>query len=401
MGNDPPPDPWETLFQILDQVPVPVNARPTFPKDIPVSLRVTLSQAYARGRQSCLRSDIDSPVIPENATNAQVACIFHYYGFGQDEAFARLQPLAPNLPANTPATTSTVSPLETPIPRPRIPKVSDPEPFKGERTRFQNFATQLQLKFASDPSAFATDTAKITYAGSYLRDAAYTWFAPYVSTSNGSVDFDNYESFYLALKAAFDDPDSYATAERSLLALKQDKSCSAYYSRFLSLIITLGWKENAVKIHYFRLGLKENLKDLLVGRSMPIEFGKFAETCIALDNQLYARTIEKKIPVTRIPTSTPLLIPTAPQPSSPTPTSIPQGEPMELDATARKAYRKANNLCAYCGDPNHWVKECPKAKAKGLKLNTTSHTPTLPTTPNQPITPPTASVLYVSKNVEG
>ncbi|KAF4308844.1 hypothetical protein GTA08_BOTSDO14034 [Botryosphaeria dothidea] len=186
MGNDPPPDPWETLFQILDQVPVPVNARPTFPEDIPVSLRVTLSQA----------SDIDSPVIPKNATNAQVACIFHYYGFGQDKAFARLQLLAPNLPTNTPATTSIVSSLETPTPRPRIPKVSDLEPFKGERTRFQNFATQLQLKFASDLSAFTTDTAKITYASSYLRDAAYTWFAPYVSTSNGSVEFDNYESFY-------------------------------------------------------------------------------------------------------------------------------------------------------------------------------------------------------------
>ncbi|KAF4305057.1 hypothetical protein GTA08_BOTSDO06181 [Botryosphaeria dothidea] len=263
MGNDPPPDPWETLFQILDQVPVPVNARPTFPEDIPVSLRVTLSQAYARGRQSCLRSDIDSPVIPENATNAQVACIFHYYGFGQDEAFARLQLLAPNLPANTLATTSTVSSLETP--RPRIPKVSDPEPFKGERTRFQNFATQLQLKFASDLSAFTTDIAKITYAGSYLRDAAYTWFAPYVSASNGSVDFDNYEVFYQALKAAFDDPDAYATAERSLLALKQDNSCSLTTHGFLSLITTLVGRENAVKIHYFRLGLKENLKDLLVG----------------------------------------------------------------------------------------------------------------------------------------
>ncbi|KAF4301680.1 hypothetical protein GTA08_BOTSDO10407 [Botryosphaeria dothidea] len=348
-----PPDPWDTLFQVLNQIPAPVNARPTFPEDIPVSLRVTLSQAYARGRQSCLRSDIDSPMIPENATNAQVACIFHYYGFGQDKALARLQPLAPNLPANTPATTSTVSSLETPAPRPRIPKVSDLEPFKGERTRFRNFATQLQLKFASDPSAFATDTARITYAGSYLRDAAYTWFTPYVSASTSWVNFDNYESFYQALKAAFDDPDSYATAERSLLALKQDKSCSTYYSRFLSLITTLSWKENAVKIYYFRLGLKENLKDLLVRRSMPLEFEKFAETCIALDNQLYARTIEKKTPVTRTPTSTPLFIPATPRSSSPAPTSIPQSKPMELDASARKAYRRANNLCAYCGNPNH------------------------------------------------
>ena len=123
---------------------------------------------------------------------------------------------------------------------------------------------------------------------------------------------------------------------------------------------------------------------------MPIEFERFAETCIALDNQLYARTIEKKTPTARIPTSIPLSsAPTAPRPSSPVPTSTPQGEPIELDSTARKAYRKANNLYAYCGDPNHWIKECPKAKAKGLKLNTTSSTPT------------TASVLYVSKNVEG
>jgi len=68
---------------------------------------------------------------------------------------------------------------------------------------------------------------------------------------------------------------------------------------------------------------------------MPIEFERFAEACIALDNQLYARTLEKKTSSTR------------------TPTSIPQGEPMELDSTARKAYRKANNLYTYYGNPNH------------------------------------------------
>jgi hypothetical protein len=71
--------------------------------------------------------------------------------------------------------------------------------------------------------------------------------------------------FFLALQAAFDDLDTLGTIERDLWALKQETSCLAYYLKFVPLVSILGWTSNMVKITHFRRGLKENLKDLLVG----------------------------------------------------------------------------------------------------------------------------------------
>jgi hypothetical protein len=43
-----------------------------------------------------------------------------------------------------------------------------------------------------------------------------------------------------------------------------------------------------VKITYFCRDLKENLKDLLVSRDMPLDFSSYINKCISLDNDLFA-----------------------------------------------------------------------------------------------------------------
>src|SRR5690606_36263718 len=91
-------------------------------------------------------------------------------------------------------------------------------------------------------------------------------------------------------------PDAQATAERELRTLKQgNNSCASYYSKFVTIASKLNWNEDA-KIYTFRTGLRDELKDLLVGKlDVPSDrLSTFANYMITLDNSWHARQLEKK-----------------------------------------------------------------------------------------------------------
>ena len=81
----------------------------------------------------------------------------------------------------------------------KAPDIKDPESYRGDKNAFENFITQLALKFSSDPDRFGTDESKISYAGSFLRGPAYDWFRPHVDRLTGKTTFTNYEAFIVAL----------------------------------------------------------------------------------------------------------------------------------------------------------------------------------------------------------
>lgn len=394
--EQPIQDPWILLHQwVLQQTPSRCF-QPPLPSDLPDNIDDACSDSFARGIQASSNDNITGPQIPNNASRNQRKTLRWYYQLG-------LQQKLLSIPTPTSSTQPEPQSVTTAPPRPRVPKVADPEFFRGKRAEFENFTTQLQLKFMSDPSAFATEQSKIVYAGSYLRDAAYTWFKSYVSF-DGSVSFNAYAEFYKALQQAFDDPDSYATAERTIKNLRQESSCSDYYSRFVSLISILGWNQDSVQISLFKEGLKDSVKDLLIGRELPQKFQEFANLCINLDCSLYARYLEKKR-ATKAPGSPSIPVPAptpAPRSVAMSPNTLqttqPTTEPMELDHAARKAYRQANNLCTYCGASGHWVKQCPKAAAKNKAIQALpTVSSSIPSTP-VPDSPPAAMVLYQPKN---
>lgn len=194
--------------------------------------------------------------------------------------------------------------------------------------------------------------------------------------------FKSSPKFLDGLKVGFADPDHYATAEREIKKLTQASLYSSYYSRLVTLIAQLGWTEEAVKIHYFRRGLKEETKDILVGRDLPNLTTKFVSLCIKLDNQIEARSREKQISKKRAPITSFILLPPPFLKQNQFPVSVQNfktvtsystpshatEDPMDLDSASRKAYRKANNLCTYCGAPGYWVKSCPKLKSKDNKI---------------------------------
>jgi hypothetical protein len=253
--------------------------------------------------------------------------------------------------------------------------VADPEPYKGERSNFKNFVTQLSLKFSSNPAVFTSESAKIIYASSYLRGAAYTWIAPKIDATSGTLPYLTYGEFLEDLQASFDDPDSYATSERALQSLKQEGSCANYYTQFISLISKLCWSDSPPIISMFKAGLKDSVKDALVTQRPPMDsLANFAKHCIELDNAHYSRQLEKKA----IPGNTKAKPPVkhsslnqTPQSSHPpaatTPPTQSMGEPMQLDSAQKaknKAERLAKGLCLYCGKAGHYANKCPNKKSR-------------------------------------
>ena len=81
---------------------------------------------------------------------------------------------------------------------------------------------QLTLIFQTDPDRYSTDAANIAFAASYLAGSAKELFKPHVDLVTGTTPtFPTWASFTQALKAAFDDPDAYQTAEEKIHKLKQ------------------------------------------------------------------------------------------------------------------------------------------------------------------------------------
>lgn len=73
------------------------------------------------------------------------------------------------------------------------------------------FLKGLGRKFAINTSEFPSDDVKISYAGALLKRSVRDWFHPQIK-KDGSNNFANYAAFVTALKSAFGDSNTKATA---------------------------------------------------------------------------------------------------------------------------------------------------------------------------------------------
>ena len=113
-------------------------------------------------------------------TSTAALTLWTYYNQGYQHGLT-LPHLTQNMPSH---------PLSTPP-----PKLYELEDFDSTHTKFSKFMTKLALVFASDPTRYAMDIAKISYAASYLSGSAGDLFEPHLNKATAAIRFTTYENF--------------------------------------------------------------------------------------------------------------------------------------------------------------------------------------------------------------
>jgi len=70
-------------------------------------------------------------------------------------------------------------------PRSSYPKLRDPKPFEGDKTKFKTFLAQCELKFRTEGNRFNDDEKKTGYASSLLRGVAWNWVETFLNQEGG------------------------------------------------------------------------------------------------------------------------------------------------------------------------------------------------------------------------
>ena len=123
------------------------------------------------------------------------------------------------------------------------------------------------------------------------------------------------------------------------------------------------------QVMWFRNGLREQVKDLLIARDLSTNFNDFVALCIKLDNAWRYRQEEKRVPGT----AHPLRFNSTTTGRNTTATGTAPG-PMDLSIVNGKLspevrqYRMANNLFNYCGQSGYFEREYSNKKNRSQKV---------------------------------
>lgn len=272
-----------------------------------------------------------------------------------------------------------------------------PDEFKGDNpSALPSFLVQLSMYFDSRPRQFLYDQSKILFAALLFQDAAARWWTaeyrkPPADRAAWTID---YQAFTAELERVFGRADAQADAQRKLSSLKQDRSASEYYTRFLQYASESEFNEVA-QMYHFRHGLKTEIKTALAASlNQYTSLSELANAAILIDNHLYEDRRDRRSapiagPITGNRTSTSLLSRTRPQfaprmtrPTTTTPIvrpatrfpstapSVPRGPLTDTE----KQRRRNNNLCMYCGGSNHIAATCPnKIRVAAVRLQDKSN----------------------------
>jgi Retrotransposon gag protein len=150
-------------------------------------------------------------------------------------------------------------------------KLCEPEPFTGkDPKKLKAFIFQCQLYFRN--SDFDSDSKKVTFALSYLRDVAQKWFEPGISrlTDEPPEWFDNWEAFLDELHTNFGPYNETGNAEHELtnLRMRDNQRVSDYLVCFSGLALRCSWGEPALRYRFYE-GLPPRIKDELSKSEKP------------------------------------------------------------------------------------------------------------------------------------
>jgi Retrotransposon gag protein len=256
-------------------------------------------------------------------------------------------------------------------------KLREPEPFTGkDPKKLKAFIFQCQLYFCN--SDFDSDSKKVTFALSYLRDVAQEWFEPGISglTNEPPEWFDNWKLFLDELRTNFGPYNKTGDAEHELtnLHMRDSQRASDYLVCFSGLALRCSWREPALRYRFYE-GLPPWIKDELSKSEKPRTLQVLKQKVQNIDPRYWERAQERSreqqfrqnqpksstSTASTVPSTTPKSIPRSkyhseqkPRPKDSKPT-IPRVDLSgKLDSkgklTQQERQRRIDkNLCLFCG----------------------------------------------------
>ena len=129
-------------------------------------------------------------------------------------------------------------------------KVCKPDVFDGSDTRkLQPFLVQCTLNFRNHPDAFSTDSAKVTFALSFLKGTVLDWFEPSLTSGLNPAWLNDYSDFILELRRNFGphDPEGKAEANLENLRMCNNQRIVKYLIDFNQLAAHVQWGKAALR----------------------------------------------------------------------------------------------------------------------------------------------------------
>jgi hypothetical protein len=258
-------------------------------------------------------------------------------------------------------------------------KVRGPDPFDGkDPTGLRKFLLQLQLNFETYPNQFPDDKSKVVYAASHLQGRPLDWFHAYFVADDPHPILSDFARFTAELQLVFGETERFTTVGHRLCSLKQTGSIVSYLTEFRQLSTRIKLCELSLVI-LFHEGLQDSVKDELAKVELPDRLEPFIQLAVSISNRLRDRAQQRGLPVKPLLPrknypSAALTQPRAVLPASKDPidaapaTAAPRSKDPNTARRAprslteeEKAYRRKNNLCLYCGDGRHALRDCPTA----------------------------------------
>lgn len=253
------------------------------------------------------------------------------------------------------------------------PRVKEPDTFDGSEPRkLNNFILLCNLYFRRN-SAFSRDEDKVTFALSHLRGTALEFFEPTILDFSATPDWlYDWPAFVRTLRTHFGPLDPAADAENGIdnLKMSENQRILEYNVEFNRLAVQTGWDDSVLRHRYYS-GLAERIKDIMGQQGKPSTLSAMKISAHSIYSRHWERLHEKSCSENPAPHSaTPSAY--SDPPPSPKLNSAPANFSENSDILGKNGKltvqewqrRFDNNLCLFCGRPDHVANKCPKiAKA--------------------------------------
>jgi hypothetical protein len=236
--------------------------------------------------------------------------------------------------------------------------VAKPTPFSGRRSDTESFLFQLDLLFQGNPTKYNTDQIKISTALSYMKtgvaaDWARDWHNKNIDATTNTYA-PTWPTFRQALAMRFEAVNEKELSQDIIQNMRATKGINQYVEDFNRIADKANFDEKA-NIAFFKRGLPRWCLDKIMDLDSSIR----PDTLAKWQEKALRYEAEKKGYNYNYQSYS---------------TADFMGEPMDIDRIqpgfklneAERRKRRENGQCFYCGERNHFARNCPKAP-KGFR----------------------------------